>query len=145
LERSYGNRLPGQLSGGELQRVAIARAFAADPDLILCDEITSALDVSLRASMIDLLERLREERGTAYLFVSHELDILRTFADRIAVIREGRIVETGRTAQIFTAPQHQATKDLLAAAGLRHPRMAPTEEKMRQQAVTGRHRLRRRH
>jgi peptide/nickel transport system ATP-binding protein len=114
LDRGYLDRLPSQLSGGEQQRVAIARAFAAEPDLLLCDEVTSALDVSVRASVIELLERLREERGTAYLLVSHELDVVRTFADRVAVLHQGRIVETGRTSDIFDSPEHPYTGQLLA-------------------------------
>jgi peptide/nickel transport system ATP-binding protein len=115
LGAHYLDRLPSQLSGGEKQRVAIARAFAAEPDLVLCDEVTSALDVSVQAAVLDLLDVLRRERGTAYLFVSHDLAVVRALADRVAVLYQGRLCEIGPTSQVYAAPCHPYTEALLGA------------------------------
>ncbi len=115
LGAHYLDRLPGQLSGGEKQRVAIARAFAAQPELVLCDEITSALDVSVQAAVLDLLHRLRQDEGVTYLFVSHDLAVVRALADRVAVLYQGRLCEVGPTAQVYTLPSHPYTEVLLGA------------------------------
>lgn len=115
LSVHYSDRLPAQLSGGEKQRVAIARAFAADPELILCDEITSALDVSVQASVLELLMSLKRQKNTAYLFVSHDLAVIRTISDKVAVLRNGKICEYGDTEEIFNNPKHPYTQELLAA------------------------------
>lgn len=115
LDDAYLDRLPAQLSGGEKQRVAIARAIAAEPDIILCDEITSALDVSVQAAILELLDRLRRERGIAYVFVSHDLAVVRALADRVAVLYLGRVCEIGPSAQVYEAPQHPYTETLLNA------------------------------
>ncbi len=114
LASSAANRFPDQLSGGERQRVAIARALAADPKLLVCDEVTSALDVSVQAAIIELLGRLREQMGLSLLFITHDLALIRTIADRIVVMTDGRIVEQGATEQIFTAPEADYTRRLLA-------------------------------
>ncbi len=111
----YLDRLPGQMSGGEKQRVAIARAFAAEPDVVLCDEITSALDVSVQAAIIALLDRLRRERGVACLFVSHDLAVVRAVAERVVVLYQGRICESGPVAAVYAAPAHPYTEALLGA------------------------------
>ena len=116
LGAHYLGRLPGQLSGGEKQRVAIARAFAARPEIVLCDEVTSALDVSVQAAVLRLLDDLRRERGVAYIFVSHDLAVVRALADRVAVLYQGRLCEIGATAHVYAQPSHPYTKALLNAA-----------------------------
>ena len=113
LSPELADRLPGQLSGGERQRAAIARALVTTP-MLLCDEVTSALDVSVQASIIDLLCSLREELGMAMLFVTHNIALARYVADRIAVLRDGCIVESGTVEEVLTAPQHPYTRELLA-------------------------------
>lgn len=115
LGAHYLDRLPSQLSGGEKQRVAIARAFAAEPDLVLCDEVTSALDVSVQAAVLDLLDMLRRERRTSYLFVSHDLVVVRALADRVAVLYQGRPCEVGPTDAVFARPSHPYTEALVGA------------------------------
>jgi peptide/nickel transport system ATP-binding protein len=135
LSRSFLPRYPSELSGGQQQRVAIARAFAARPSLLLCDEVTSALDVSVAATIIELLRDLTSKSGTAVLFVSHDLAVVRTLADRAIVMRDGMICEQGSTEKLFCAPEHPYTIELLASipdiadvrAGRRlHPGDAPT-------------------
>ncbi len=114
LSADAANRFPDQLSGGERQRVAIARALAAEPALLVCDEITSALDVSVQAAIVDLLRELRHETGLSMLFITHNLALIRTIADRVVVMTEGRIVETGATIDVFTSPSAEYTGKLLA-------------------------------
>jgi peptide/nickel transport system ATP-binding protein len=114
LSSSAANRFPDQLSGGERQRVAIARALAADPKLLVCDEVTSALDVSVQAAIIELLGKLRQQMGLSLLFITHDLALIRTIADRVVVMTDGRIVEQGTTEHIFTAPSAEYTRKLLS-------------------------------
>src|SRR5215470_306122 len=116
------DRFPHQLSGGQKARVGIARAIALNPDLVVLDEPTAALDVSVQAVVLNLLQELKESLGMSYLFVSHDLNVVRLLCDRVLVMRAGRIVEQGPTAQILTSPQAQYTRDLLAAVP--HPTFA---------------------
>ncbi len=104
----------GRLSGGERQRVAIARALAAEPDLLICDEITSALDVSVQGSIVSLLEGLRRERGISMLFVTHNLALVRSIAARVEILRDGRVVEAGSVVQVMDTPSEDYTRNLLA-------------------------------
>ena len=114
LSAAAANRYPDQLSGGERQRVAIARALAAEPTLLVCDEITSALDVSVQAAIVEFLRDLREQTGLAVLFITHNLALIRTIADRVSVMIDGRILETGATQEVFTNPSAEYTRTLLA-------------------------------
>jgi peptide/nickel transport system ATP-binding protein len=109
-------RFPRQLSGGQQQRVAIARAFAANPDLILCDEITSALDVSVQAHVLKLLKGIQQKTGAACLFISHDLGVVKQVADETVVLKNGQVVEAGVTRAVFNNPSHNYTRMLLAAA-----------------------------
>ena len=115
LDASYADRFPDQLSGGERQRIAIARALIVDPALLLCDEILSALDVSVQASILDLLRRLRARHQVSMLFISHDLAVVRTLADRIGVMYRGRMLETGSNDEVFAPPHHPYTRLLLHA------------------------------
>ena len=115
LGEHYLDRLPAQLSGGEKQRVAIARTFAGEPELILCDEVTSALDVSVQAAVLQLLKQLQAERGVAYLFIAHDLAVVQAIADQVAVLYQGRLCEVGDTESLFNGPWHPYTETLLDA------------------------------
>jgi len=121
LPRDFLARMPYELSGGQRQRVAIARSLAVEPEFIACDEIVSALDVSTRAQILNLLRAIQAERGISMLFITHDLATVPFIAHRVAVIYLGRIVEQGTVDEVFSRPQHAYTKRLLAAVPVPDP------------------------
>jgi len=122
LSSEHYNRFPHEFSGGQRQRIGIARALSLKPKLVICDEPVSALDVSIQAQIVNLLDDLQDEFGLAYLFVAHDIGIVRHIADRIAVMNEGKIVEQGTADQVCENPKDEYTKKLLAAVPIPDPR-----------------------
>ncbi|GGL04100.1 ABC transporter ATP-binding protein [Streptomyces flaveus] len=131
LPEDAADRYPAQFSGGQRQRIAIARAVARQPKIIICDEPTSALDVTTQAAALDLLAELQQSLGCAYLFITHDLAVVKEFAARTLVLQHGHIVEEGRSTDVCDQPQHEYTQRLVAAAPVPDPVLQRTRRQKR--------------
>ena len=130
MEAEYLDHYPRSLSGGQQQRIAIARAFAADPDLLICDEITSALDASIQSQVLEQLLTMQKRRNAAMLMITHDLSVIWKMAPNVLVLKDGKVVESGETARVFANPQNPYTAALIAAATRAHY-FATTDSRVR--------------
>lgn len=128
LAKEHADRYPHQFSGGQRQRVGIARALILNPKLVIADECISALDVSIQAQVVNLMKDIQEELGTAYLFIAHDLSMVKYISDRIGVLHLGHLLETGTTDEIFSNPVHPYTKSLLSAIPIPNPELEKNRE-----------------
>jgi oligopeptide transport system ATP-binding protein len=131
LSPEHFNRFPHEFSGGQRQRIGIARALALEPKLVFCDEPVSALDVSIQAQIVNLLDDLQDEMGLTYVFVAHDIGVVRHISDRIAVMNHGKIVETGDADQVCEHPRDEYTKKLLSAVPIPDPRESAVRRRER--------------
>jgi oligopeptide transport system ATP-binding protein len=135
LPKGAADRKAAEFSGGQSQRIGIARALALNPRLIICDEPVSSLDVSIQAQILNLLKDIQDETGVAYLFIAHDLAVVRAMSDRIEVMQSGRIVESGPASAVYQNPEHPYTRALLASVPLPDPREMRSRRAYREQSL----------